>query len=235
VRFRDRPCSWIIVGAEVVCCHDDPGIDVIADLIASHGYWIVAAIVALESMGIPVPGETVLVTAAIFAGTTHRLSIGIVIGAAAVGAIVGDNIGYALGRRFGYRLLVRYGPAVRIEAGSIKIGRLLFARHGGSVVFFGRFIAVLRTLSALLAGINGMDWRRFLFFNATGGIVWAASFGVAAYILGERLEQMRSSFVVVTMAIAAALVIGGTWWARRHEGQLRAEAERAFPGPLPVR
>jgi len=72
-------------------------------------------------------------------------------------------------------------------------------------VFFGRFVAVLRTLSALLAGINGMDWRRFLFFNATGGIVWAASFGVAAYILGERLERMRSSFVIVTMGIAAFL------------------------------
>ena len=155
------------------------------------------------------------------------------IAAAAIGAIVGDNIGYALGRRFGYRLLVRYGPAVRVEAGRIRIGGLLFARHGGSVVFFGRFVAVLRTLSALLAGINGMDWRRFLFFNAAGGIVWAASFGVAAYILGERLERMRSSFVIVTLAIAAAAVLAGTWWARRHEAQLRAEAERTFPGPLP--
>lgn len=207
----------------------------IEDLIATHGYWIVAAIVALESIGIPAPGETVLVTAAIFAGTTHRLSIGIVIVAAATGAIVGDNIGYALGRRFGYRLLVRYGPAVRVEAGRIKIGRLLFARHGGAVVFFGRFVAVLRTLAALLAGINGMDWRRFLFFNATGGIVWAASFGVAAYMLGERLERMRSSFAIMTMAIAATAVIAGTWWARQHEAQLRAEAERTFPGPLPVR
>jgi membrane protein DedA with SNARE-associated domain len=205
------------------------------DLIATHGYWIVAGIVALESMGIPAPGETVLVTAAIFAGTTHRLSIGMVIVAAAIGAIVGDNIGYALGRRYGYRLLVRYGPAVRVEADRVKIGQLLFARHGGAVVFFGRFVAILRTLSALLAGINGMDWRRFLFFNAAGGIVWAATFGVAAYVLGERLERMRSSFVIVTLAIAAVVIVAGTWWARRHEEQLRAEAERMFPGPLPVR
>src|SRR5437868_3688184 len=127
-------------------------------------------------MGIPAPGETALVSAAIFAATTHRLDIGMVVAAAATGAILGDNIGYRLGRRFGYALLTRYGRFARIDAGRIRLGRFLFDRHGGKVVFFGRFVAVLRALAALLAGINRMDWRRFLFFNATGGLVWAAVF-----------------------------------------------------------
>ena len=146
----------------------------LADLISAHGYWIVAIIVAVESMGIPAPGETALVTAAIFAGTTHRLDIVWVILAAAVGAIVGDNIGYMLGRRFGYSLLLRYGKLVRIDEKRIKLGQYLFRRHGGKVVFFGRFIALLRAAAAVLAGTNCMDWRRFLFFNASGGVLWAA-------------------------------------------------------------
>ena len=94
----------------------------LADLISAHGYWIVAIIVAVESMGVPAPGETALVTAAIFAGTTHRLDIVWVILAAAVGAIVGDNIGYMLGRRFGYSLLLRYGKLVRIDESASSWG-----------------------------------------------------------------------------------------------------------------
>jgi membrane protein DedA with SNARE-associated domain len=110
----------------------------LADLISAHGYWIVAVVVALESMGIPAPGETALVTAAIFAGTTQRLNIAWVIVAAAIGAIVGDNVGYVIGRRFGHSMLLRYGHLVRIDMKRIKLGQYLFARHGGKVVFFGR-------------------------------------------------------------------------------------------------
>jgi membrane protein DedA with SNARE-associated domain len=206
----------------------------LATLISAHGYWIVVAAVALESMGIPVPGETALVTAAIFAGTTHRLNIEFVIAAAAIGAIVGDNIGYLLGRKFGYILLLRYGRLARIDASRIKLGQYVFARHGAKVVFFGRFVAVLRALAALLAGINYMGWRRFLFFNASGGIVWAAGYGFAAYVFGERLERLRGPVAVIGLVLAAAACVGGIWWMRRHEATLLAEAERTFPGPLPA-
>ena len=94
----------------------------LAELISAHGYWIVAVVVALESMGIPAPGETTLVTAAIFAGTTQRLNIASIIVAAAIGAIVGDNVGYLIGRRFGYSMLLRHGHLVRIDATRIKLG-----------------------------------------------------------------------------------------------------------------
>src|SRR5580700_373775 len=140
---------------------------------STYGYWAVGMIVALESMGLPVPGETALVLAALYAGSHHDLRIGGVIASAATGAIVGDNIGYLLGRVFGYRLLLRYGRYVALSDARIKVGHYLFGRHGGKVVFFGRFVAVLRVLAAFLAGANHMDWQHFLLSNAAGGILWA--------------------------------------------------------------
>ncbi len=205
----------------------------LAELISAHGYWIVAIVVALESMGIPAPGETALVTAAIFAGTTQQLNIAWVIVAATTGAIVGDNVGYLIGRRFGYSMLLRYGHLARVDARRIKLGQYLFAKHGGKVVFFGRFIAVLRAIAAVLAGTNCMPWRRFLFFNASGGVLWAAAYGMVAYFLGERLQRLHGTVAFVGLALAGTACIAAFWWLRRHEAALSAEAEQALPGPLP--
>jgi membrane protein DedA with SNARE-associated domain len=202
----------------------------LSDLIAAHGYIVVATVVALESMGLPLPGEATLVTAAIYAATTHRLSIVFVVGAAALGAIVGDNIGFWIGHRFGHDLLVRYGRFVRIDARRMKLGQYLFARHGGKVVFFGRFVALLRAVAALLAGINRMPWDRFLFFNAAGGVVWASTFGSGAYILGKGFERVRGPLAVGSLVIGVAAFAGTAWFLRRHEAALLAEAERALPG-----
>jgi membrane protein DedA with SNARE-associated domain len=204
-------------------------------LIARHGYWVVGVAVGLESMGIPLPGETMLVTAAAFAGTTHHLNIVMVIASATVGAILGDNLGYLIGERFGYPLLQRHGSVLRITAARIKLGQYLFLRHGGKVVFFGRFIGFLRVLAAFLAGVNGMPWPRFLFFNAAGAFVWAAGFGTLAYVIGDRVERFTKP---VGVAIMGAAVVGGVLFIRfirRHEAELQAEAERMFPGPLEVR
>jgi len=205
----------------------------IADLIATHGYWIISAAVALESMGIPVPGETALVTAAIYAGTTHRLNVALVIAAAAVGAVVGDNFGFLIGRRFGFQLLVRYGHHAGIDPRRIKLGQFLFARHGGIVVFFGRFIALLRSLAALLAGINCMDWWRFLLFNASGGIVWATVYGLAAYVFGEQIVRLRGPAVIISLVIASLAAAKLVLWVRRHEATLQAEVERSLSGHPP--
>ena len=136
-------------------------------LLATYGYWAVLVFVAIESTGIPFPGETMLLVAAIYAGTTHQLSLPLVIAAAATGAILGDNLGFWIGREGGYRLLRRYGRSIRLEERRLKLGQYLFMRHGGKVVFFGRFVAVLRAWAAFLAGTNRMRWPRFLFFNAT--------------------------------------------------------------------
>ena len=198
----------------------------LSDLLSAHGYWLVAAVITLESMGIPLPGETTLVTAAVYAGTTHHLKIGFVIAAAAIGAIVGDNAGFWVGRRFGVGLLHRYGHLVRLDRKRISLGQHLFERHGGKFVFFGRFVAVLRTLAALLAGVNGMEVRRFLIFNATGGIVWATVYGVAAYVFGEQVERLHGPLATVGLAVAVIAVVLGLWIARRHEQVLAAHADR---------
>jgi len=193
-------------------------------LMAVHGYTLVAVIVALESMGLPLPGETTLVTAAIYAGTTHQLSIASIIAAAIVGAIAGDNIGYAVGRRWGYRLLVRYSRLLRMTPRRIALGQFLFARHGGKVVFFGRFIALLRALAAVLAGINRMPWRRFLFFNASGAVVWVTSYGLAGYVLGAQIERMRGPLAIVGGLVAVTAVVAFFRFVRRHEMALEEEA-----------
>jgi len=204
----------------------------LSTLVAHYGYWTVAAAIGLESMGIPVPGETALVTAAVYAGATHNLNIAMVILAAITGAIVGDNIGFLVGRQFGYRLLLRHGSLFRLTTARIKLGQFLFVRHGGKMVFFGRFIAVLRALAALLAGVNCMPWPRFLIFNAAGGIVWAGGYGMLAYLLGERVERFTRPVAIAAAVGAVFAGIGVIWFVRGHEAQLEAEAERALPGPL---
>jgi membrane protein DedA with SNARE-associated domain len=204
----------------------------LSTLVARYGYWTVAAAIGLESMGIPVPGETALVTAAVYAGATHNLNIAMVILAAVTGAIVGDNIGFLVGRQFGHRLLVRHGSLIRLTTARIKLGQFLFMRHGGKMVFFGRFIAVLRALAALLAGVNCMAWPRFLIFNAAGGIVWAGGYGMLAYLLGERVERFTRPVAIAAAVAAVFAGIGVVWFVRGHEAQLEAEAEKALPGPL---
>ncbi len=145
--------------------------------LATYGYLAIFVIVGMESAGIPMPGETVLVAAAILAGE-GKLHLWGVIGAAAAGAIVGDNCGYWVGREFGFPIVYRYGRYLRLDERRLKLGQYLFLRHGGKIVFFGRFVAVLRAFAAFLAGVNHFNWERFFFFNAAGGIVWATIFGV---------------------------------------------------------
>jgi membrane protein DedA with SNARE-associated domain len=201
-------------------------------LIATHGYWIVALVVALESMGIPLPGETVLVSAAIYAGATGNLEIAGVVAAAATGATVGDNGGYWIGRRVGLPLLLRYGRYLRIGEDKIKLGRYMFARYGGSVVFLARFIALLRVLAAFLAGVNRMGWGRFFAFNIAGGVAWASLFGFGAYTLGSQIERMTGGAGLLALAAAAGALACGLVYLRRQEARLLAEANRAYPGPL---
>src|ERR1700693_2694125 len=165
-------------------------------LITKFGYWAVAGIVGLESVGLPLPGEATLIAAALYAGTTKQLNIWLVIASASLGAILGDNVGFWLGRELGFRVLVRYGRYVCLNEGRIKVGQYLFQLHGGKIVFFGRFFALLRVWAALLAGVNQMAWPKFLLFNAGGAVLWAALYGLGAYYLGHEASQsLRQSFL----------------------------------------
>src|SRR5262249_61596945 len=148
---------------------------------------------------------------AICASRHSDLHIFGVIAAAALGAILGDNVGYWLGREFGYPLLLRYGRYVGLTETRIKLGQYLFLRHGGKVVFFGRFIAVLRVLAAFLAGVNRMEWRTFLVANAAGGVLWSLVYGLGAYMFGTPLLHAAppvpiSPFVIRPLILLAATV-----------------------------
>ena len=145
----------------------------LSHFIASYGYWAVFALVTAESPGIPLPSETALIIAAAYTGHTHHLSGSMLFAAALAGAVTGDNIGFWIGHKGGYRLARKYGPKVRLDERKLKIARYLFDTHGPTVVFFGRFISVLRTYAAFLAGTSRMRWHRFLPANVTGAIAWA--------------------------------------------------------------
>jgi membrane protein DedA with SNARE-associated domain len=201
-------------------------------LLATYGYLAVFVFVGVESLGIPVPGETMLVTAAIYAGTTGRLSIFWVIVASSAGAIVGDNIGYAIGRTGGYRLLKRFGRYIRLDENRLRLGQYLFRKHGPKVVFFGRFVSVLRIFAAFLAGVNRMHWRVFLIFNAAGGIVWSTIYGVGAFLLGKQLLQLSGRVDLVLAIVGVAVIITVIVFLRRNEARLQREADKAMPGRL---
>ena len=201
-------------------------------LLATYGYLAVFFFVGIESIGIPVPGETMLVTAGVYAGPTGRLSSFWVIVASSAGAIVGDNIGYAIGRTGGYRLLKRYGRFIRLEENRLRLGQYLFHKHGPKVVFFGRFVSVLRIFAAFLAGVNHMHWRQFLIFNAAGGIIWSTIYGMAAYLLGKQLLQLSGRVDLVLAIVGVAVIITVIVFLRRNEARLQREADRAMPGPL---
>jgi len=201
-------------------------------LVTLHGYWVVGLIVGLESLGLPLPGETILVLAAIYAATEPSFNIWVVIAVAAFGAIIGDNIGYWLGSKYGYALLLRYGERIGMFEPRIKLGQYLFVRHGAKVVFLGRFVALLRILAAFLAGLNRMPWRAFLMANATGGVIWAAIFGFGGFIFGKALLQVHHALAPIVFALALAGFFGCGYLIRRYENRLTASAERALPGPL---
>jgi membrane protein DedA with SNARE-associated domain len=201
--------------------------DWVQQVLASYSYAAIFVVVMLESAGIPLPGETILVSAAAFAGHKHSLDIRYVIAAAAGGAIFGDNIGFWVGREYGTRLLSRWGPLIGLDDRKRKLGQYLFARHGGKIVFFGRFVALLRAFAALLAGANGLSPLRFFIFNAAGGIVWATVFGLGGYMLGEGIRRIAGPFGWA--ALVAALVCAVVLWRyyKKHEERFLTEAETA--------
>ncbi len=204
----------------------------IAHAIGKFGYGAVGLTVGLESLGVPVPGETALIAASIYAGASHRLNIVLIVAVAAAGAILGDNIGFWIGREFGFRLLIRYGRYIRMTERRIKLGQYLFRRHGGKVVFFGRFVAVLRALAALLAGANRMEWPRFLAFNAAGGVVWASLYGFGAYFLGRSIDRLLGPVGIGLGAAAAVVLIAAGIYLHRNEQRLEDMAEATLPGPI---
>lgn len=202
----------------------------IQPLVAQYGYWAVFLIVMLESAGLPLPGETALLLAAGYAGATGDLHLPLVIAAAASGAIVGDNLGFWIGRKWGAELLRRHGKLVLMDESRIRLGQYLFERHGAKIVFFGRFVAFLRVLAALLAGINKYRWAPFLFYNAAGGIVWATIMGVGSYLFGDALHRVSGPLGLLALVGVVGGIVGFAYVVHQQEKKLARELE-TLPQP----
>lgn len=212
----------------------------VAHLIHAYGLLVVAGFIGLESMCIPLPGETALIVGSVIAGRTHELNIIAVILTAAGASLIGRVIGYAIGAQFGYWLLLRYGFYLRITEARIKLGQYLFLKHGGAIIIIAQFIPVLRAIAGILAGANRMPWRRFLLASFVGALAWATLFGIGGYSFGRQFARLAASWWFlsgpsgwVLFGLAAVIIV--TVFAAfvgRHEAQLVAKAERALPGPL---
>jgi membrane protein DedA with SNARE-associated domain len=183
-------------------------------LVRSAGYPLLFLIVMSESSGLPVPGETGLITAAVLA-SQGNLKIALVIPLAAAGAIVGDNIGYLIGRKGGRWLLERPGAFQRQRNEVLLIGEPFFERHGPKAVFFGRFLLGLRVWASWLAGATRMHWKSFVVWNALGGITWATAIGLIAYFLGSSASNAIQAFGLYGLAAVLLAIVSGFVMHRR--------------------
>lgn len=206
--------------------------DTLMGLVVTYGYVVLFTLIALESMGIPLPGETALVTAAAVAAQGH-LSIFGVIATAAVAAILGDNAGYWIGRKGGLALVRRHGRLLRFDERKLERVHRFFARHGGRTVFIGRFVALLRTWAAFFAGAGAMPYGAFMTWNALGGVAWSAVFGTLGYVFGRNLPALeryagQASFALALLAALVAVLV--ILWRRfdLSEAGLRVIAERVW-------
>jgi membrane protein DedA with SNARE-associated domain len=184
----------------------------VTHLLISYGLVLLFAVVAAESAGVPLPGETALIAAAILAERGHYSIVEVIV-VAALAAIVGDNVGYWIGRTGGRALLERWGPIKRYSERVLPPGERFFRKHGGKTVFIGRFVSVLRVTAAWLAGITHMPWWRFFIWNAAGGIAWATLVSLLAYYFGKAAADAVATYgiyalvaIVVLAAIAFVVV-----------------------------
>ena len=194
-----------------------------ASLVADYGLFLLFVLIAMESAGVPLPGETALVTAGVLA-SRGDMDIVAVIAVAATAAIVGDNVGYWAGRLGGRKLLQRWGPLERHASRVLPWSERFFARHGPKTIFLGRFIAVLRVTAAWLAGISKMHWWLFFAWNAAGGICWAIA--VVAYFAGQAAAEAIGRYgLIAGGAIVVLLVVGAVVFRFIRRRMLGAESE----------
>jgi membrane protein DedA with SNARE-associated domain len=195
------------------------------------GYILLFLLVMAESSGIPIPGETALIAASVLA-SQGRLEIELVIAFAALGAIVGDNIGYSIGRKGGRWVLMRPGRFERQRLAVLETGEPFFERHGPKAVFFGRFVLGLRVWASWLAGATRMHWRSFVFWNACGGITWATAVGLLAYFLGHSASNAVEAFGIFGLAAVLLAASSGLFLHLRHRRRVAGRTAQDRPaGP----
>jgi len=195
-------------------------------LIHGYGYPAIFLCIMLESIGLPLPGESLMIAGALYASSTQRLNIFALVPLAAAGAICGDQIGYIIGRWIGFRVLALWGRKVGLTDERLELGRFLFRKYGGAVVFLGRFVAILRTFAAVLAGANRMPWHTFLLWNALGGIGWTSLYGFGAYALGGAAKRISGPVGFGLAGVGGAVLLLAVIFVHRNERRLLEDARR---------
>ncbi|MBV9653334.1 MAG: DedA family protein [Acetobacteraceae bacterium] len=197
----------------------------LTDLLVTYGYGVLAAAIFFETFGLPLPGESLLIAAALYASTTGRMSIATVVVVAGVAATLGSTVGFALGRSIGPRRLTRYGGYVGLDERRMRLTIGLFRRHGFKVILLGRFVAFLRSLAAMLAGATRMDWLPFGTANVAGAALWSAFYGFGTYWLGVEAKRLATPVAIGFGCIAAVVVIAAVILVRRGERLLLQSGE----------
>jgi membrane protein DedA with SNARE-associated domain len=193
-------------------------------LLREYGYGVITVALAIECAGLLFPGETIFFGSAVYASTTHHMNIVAIVAAAIAGAIIGNFIGFALGRLIGAHLLARYGCRIGLTRRRMALGRYLFRQHGAKVVFFCRFVSVLRSFNALLAGASDMPFRNFFLWTIIGGVAWPIAHGTFAYLLGNTARQLSGPLQVVLGLVVVAGVVLILRFVKRNECRLEALA-----------
>jgi membrane protein DedA with SNARE-associated domain len=198
------------------------------EFVSTYGVWLVAALVALETIGLPLPAEAALIAGGFFAARAHD-NIWLLVAAGILAAIMGNVVGFWIGRRFGYRLLMRYGTRLGLTEGRIRIGQWLFLRYGGRFVFIARFLPFLRNMAAVLAGTNAMTQHVFYVASGTAAVAWVMVYSLAAYSFGEAFADLASPAAIVLGVAAILIVLAVPALILRFEKRLLAQAERGLP------
>jgi len=202
----------------------------LAPLLDHYGYLALGGLILVEDFGVPAPGETILIAASVYAGTgrLNIVAVGII---AVLAAVVGDNIGYAIGRFGGHALVLRYGKYVLLTEERLDKAERFFRRYGGEIVVVARFIEGLRQLNGIIAGIAEMPWRRFLAFNTLGATLWVGVWSAVGYLAGDHIGAIYSAVTRYSLYVLIAVAVLFAAWAaravfRRRRAKVREAADR---------
>jgi len=190
-------------------------VDILREAIVHYGYWAIAVALLLENTGIPVPGETVLLLASFLAYSEHELQLSSIIIVGTVAATLGDNLGYAVGRRGGRPLLERYRELLCIRPATLERGDRLFAQYGAVAVFFARFVFGLRIVGGPLAGVLRMSWKKFLLFNFLGASLWVTAVATVGYLFGRHWARLVQDLKRLDITVAIVVLLAAFYFWRR--------------------
>ena len=197
----------------------------LSEFVAHYGYLAVFGLILFQTIGFPLPGEAALIAAAVYAQHTHKLDVIDIVLVSTLATTLGGIVGYWIGRRGGYPVLMRHGHHVGLNPARMRLGEYLFQFHGGKILLFGRMMAVLRVYQSILAGIYRMPFRRFMAFSSIGAGLWAAAVGYGAYGFGGLFNRMAGVLAWGTLALGLGILFAAAVYLKRQEGVLQARAD----------